>query len=72
MYAAMLGAHLLLAPGGTTSPAHSHPKGLSWIGLGMWGGLVLAGVEMVLVAIVLLTRSGTVAGPAPAPEPAHR
>jgi hypothetical protein len=61
MYASMLVAHLvLLAPWATSAGLHRHgASGPTWTDLGMWGGLVLAVVQLVLVTVVLLARLGT-------------
>jgi hypothetical protein len=69
MYAAMLGAHLLLlAPWAPGSAGHGHAGGTSWTDVGMWAGLALAGAQVVLVAVVLFARVGAVAAP-PAGSP---
>lgn len=67
MYAAMLVAHLvLLSPWATPTGLHHGVRGLTWTDLGMWGGLALAAVQLVLASVVLLGRLGTVAASGPA------
>ena len=73
MYAAMLVAHLVLlspwaAAAGMHHGASGATSGPTWTDLGMWGGLALAVLQLVLVAVVLVARLGTV----PAPGPARR
>lgn len=67
MYAAMLIAHLvLLSPWAAAAGLHHGASGLTWTDLGMWGGLALAAVQLVLVSVVLMARLSTVAAPGPA------
>jgi uncharacterized membrane protein YoaK (UPF0700 family) len=67
MYAAMLAAHLLVVAPWWPGAGMAHPMTgqLTWAGLGMWGGMALAAVQVALAAVAaaLLTR------PAPAAEP---
>jgi hypothetical protein len=57
MYGAMLMAHLCWLGLGPGHVVHSHGSGaVTWGQLGMWGGLVLAGVQLIL-AVVGLTLS---------------
>jgi hypothetical protein len=68
MYTAMLTAHLVvLAPWHAVPGGHVHPAGPSWTEVGMWGGLALAGVEVVLAVVMVAERAGARAGGKPAP-----
>jgi hypothetical protein len=68
MYAAMLGAHLVvLTPWQAVPGGHVHPTGASWTEVGMWGGLALAAVEVLLAVVVLAGRAGARADGEPAP-----
>ena len=68
MYTAMLTAHLvLLAPWRAAPGGHGHPAGASWTEVGMWGGLALAGVEVVLAVVMVAERAGARADGEPAP-----
>jgi hypothetical protein len=61
MYAAMLIAHLvLLSPWAAAAGLHHGGSGPTWTDVGMWGGLALAVVQLVLVSVVLMARLGTV------------
>jgi hypothetical protein len=54
MYAVMLVAHLAWLGFGPDDAGHSHGSGeLTWGQLGMWGGLGLAGVQLVLATVGL-------------------
>jgi hypothetical protein len=67
MYAAMLVAHLvLLSPWAAAAGVHRHTGGPTWADLGMWGGLALAVLQLVLVSVVLVARLGTVTASGPA------
>lgn len=72
MYAAMLVAHLVLlspwAASMTAAGLHHGASGPTWTDLGMWGGLALAVVQLLLVTVVLVARLGTVAAPGPTPR----
>ena len=68
MYTAMLAAHLVLvAPWQPVPGGHLHTDGPSWTEVGMWAGLALAAVEVVLAVVVLAGRAGARAGGEPAP-----
>lgn len=67
MYAAMLVAHLiLLSPWAAATGLHHGASGPTWTDLGMWGGLALAVVQVVLVSVVLVARLGSVTASRPA------
>jgi hypothetical protein len=69
MYAAMLAAHLvLLSPWADAAGMHHAAGGPTWTDVGMWGGLALAVVQLVLVAVVLVARLGTIAASGPVPR----
>jgi hypothetical protein len=72
MYTAMLGGHLLVAAPWSpeTSPHHHLAAGTSWMDVGMWGGVVLAVVQLLLVATALAGRLA-VPGPSVRPAPAQ-
>jgi hypothetical protein len=54
MYAAMLATHVVWLGVDPASAAHSHGSGeLTWAELGMWGGLLLAGLQLVLAGVGL-------------------
>jgi hypothetical protein len=55
MYAVMLGVHLAWLGFGPDGAVHFHGSGeLTWGQLGMWGGLGLAGIQLVLAAVGLM------------------
>jgi hypothetical protein len=55
MYAVMLTVHLCWLAVGPAHAVHSHASGeLSWSDLGMWGGLGLAGVQLLLTGVGLI------------------
>jgi hypothetical protein len=56
MYSVMLGVHLLvLSPWPTTLGMHAHRHtGLTWTELGMWSGLALAAMQLMLVTVALV------------------
>jgi hypothetical protein len=60
MYAAMLVAHLVLVSPWAAAGLHHGASGPTWTDLGMWGGLALAVVQLVLVTVVLVARLDTV------------
>jgi hypothetical protein len=66
MYAAMLAAHLVLVSPWAAAGLHHGASGPTWTDVGMWGGLSLAVVQLVLVTVVLVARLGTVAASGPA------
>jgi Na+(H+)/acetate symporter ActP len=74
MYGAMLVAHLAWTALGPESVGHAHTSvQLSWIELGMWGGLGLAGVQLCLAAAGLIRPVRHLRGePTPLPEEADR
>jgi hypothetical protein len=54
MYGGMLFVHLVLLTAGAGAAHAGHPaSGWRWRELGMWGGLLLAAVEVVLAGAVL-------------------
>ena len=62
MYAGMLGAHLLLleGPWSAMSANEMHAEmgsGVGWTQVGMWAGLTLAGVQVVLASAALTIKS---------------
>jgi hypothetical protein len=68
MYTAMLTAHLvLLGPWHAVPGGHAHGNGPSWTEVGMWAGLALAGVEVVLAVVVVAEGAGARAGEEPVP-----
>jgi hypothetical protein len=66
MYAAMLAAHLVLVSPWAAAGLHHGAGGPTWTDVGMWGGLALAVLQLVLVTVVLVARLGTVAAVGPA------
>jgi hypothetical protein len=68
MYAVMLAVHLLvLSPWPSALGTHAHhQRELTWAELGMWSGLGLAALQLMLVAVVLVAGLAAAQVPQPA------